>query len=345
MKNPADAHFQTHFASVDVEFLKKLGITHIRLPIDPFFLLDEKRPGTLKAPQLTLVDAAIDRCASRDLAVIVDLHAERIEEFSRRVETEPAFADAFVSFWGALAKHLARTDPERVFLEVMNEPVFVSWQPKYDPKSAQWDEIQGRAVAAIRAAAPRHTIIVGGVQWSSIDGLKLLKPLADKNLVYNFHFYEPHAFTHQAATWGDRRWRHLAGLPYPSSVESVAPQLAQIRDPSARKLAEDYGKERWDAPRMEKRLDQAAEWARRHGVRLTCNEFGAYRPKTPAEARVRWLRDVRTALEKRGIGWTMWEYAGGFGLNLRDVGKPPLADAAVADALGLQHAAPDKTPR
>jgi hypothetical protein len=95
-----------------------------------------------------------------------------------------------------------------------------------------------------------------------------------------------------------------------------------------------------------KRLEQAADWARRHGVRLTCNEFGDYRPKTPAEARVRWLRDVRTTFDKHNIGWTMWEYSGGFGLNLHDSAKLPLADADVVSALGLRSSGlPGKSPR
>ena len=33
----------------------------------------------------------------------------------------------------------------------------------------------------------------------------------------------------------------------------------------------------WDAARIESEMKQAAEWARRRGVPLVCNEFGVYR--------------------------------------------------------------------
>jgi len=45
------------------------------------------------------------------------------------------------------------------------------------------------------------SILATGVQWSNLDTLLELKPLKDHNIIYNFHFYEPHIFTHQGASW------------------------------------------------------------------------------------------------------------------------------------------------
>ena len=47
---------------------------------------------------------------------------------------------------------------------------------------------------------------------------------------------------------------------------------------------------------------------------LTCNEFGVYRSSSNPADRLRWLTAVRTALEQNGIGSTMREYQGGFGV-------------------------------
>jgi endoglucanase len=49
-----------------------------------------------------------------------------------------------------------------------------------------------------------------------------------------------------------------------------------------------------------------------------------------------WLRDVRTALEADGIGWTMWDYRGGFGAVWKEDGKPAKVDDKVVEALGLK---------
>jgi hypothetical protein len=43
---------------------------------------------------------------------------------------------------------------------------------------------------------------------------------------------------------------------------------------------------------------------------------------------------MRTALEKYGIGWTMWDYAGGFAVVNKQNGHAT-PDAEVVKALGL----------
>jgi len=68
-----------------------------------------------------------------------------------------------------------------------------------------------------------------------------------------------------------------------------------------------------------------------------CNEFGVYRAKTPECSRLHWLQDVRTALERHGIGWAMWDYADGFGVAVRKNGEV-VSDVQTEYALGLRKA-------
>ena len=78
----------------------------------------------------------------------------------------------------------------------------------------------------------------------------------------------------------------------------------------------------------------AAAWAAKYQVPLICNEFGTFRNFAPPADRAVWIGDMRATLEKYGIGWTMWDYAGGFGVATKQNGHPT-ADAAVVKALGL----------
>ncbi len=55
---------------------------------------------------------------------------------------------------------------------------------------------------------------------------------------------------------------------------------------------------------------------------MICNEFGVYRKYADPKDRAAWITDVRTALEKRNIGWAMWDYSGTFGLVTRPNGPP-----------------------
>ena len=322
----SEAHLREHTTRRDIELIKGLGFDHVRFPVEPAPLFDEARPSELNAEYLRHLDAALDMLLATGLAVVLDLHPS--DELKIRLRTDDRAVAALADFWRSLARHVSARDPERLFLEIMNEPMVE------DPY--RWMGIQARLAAAIREGAPRHTIVATGPRWSSVDQLLLIEPVADRNVVYNFHFYEPHNFTHQGATWGADFWPYLKNVPYPSSPERVAPLLASVSNDAARGALKEYGEERWDASRVEREIAAAAEWARRRGVALTCNEFGVYRAYSPPDSRLRWIADVRAALERHGIGWAMWDYAGGFGVAVRRDGRAEL-DPDTAAALGLRR--------
>ena len=86
---------------------------------------------------------------------------------------------------------------------------------------------------------------------------------------------------------------------------------------------------------MEAEVNQVAEWAKQHGVQAVCNEFGVYRTHTDPKDRAAWISDYRKTLEKHGIGWAMWDYAGGFGVVTKKDGKAT-PDNQTLHALGLK---------
>ena len=124
-------------------------------------------------------------------------------------------------------------------------------------------------------------------------------------------------------------------MRYPSTAESAERAAALAPSEVDRLQVIRYGRERWDAARIESEMKQAAEWARRRGVPLVCNEFGVYREYSDPQDRAAWLHDVRTALERNGIGWAMWDYSGSFGVVTKKDGKTA-ADEGVLRALGLK---------
>jgi endoglucanase len=223
------------------------------------------------------------------------------------------------------------TDPEQVFLEVANEPGLDNPQ--------DWYTVETRCIAAMRAAAPRHTIVAGynmksgPKEWNALKALTLFPEIADKNVIYNFHDYNPMALTHQGASWSKGANRILKGVLYPSNPEVIAPLIGQYEDPAARKMLQQYGEARWNREKMEKELAIVADWAKARGVCVTCNEFGVHRPVAPPESRAAWTRDMRLTFEKYGIGWTIWD--GSFSFLSGRRGQLTV-DEPIIKALGLQ---------
>jgi len=60
-----------------------------------------------------------------------------------------------------------------------------------------------------------------------------------------------------------------------------------------------------------------------------------YRQYSDPQDRARWLSDVRTSLERHGMGWAMWDYSGGFGVVTKQNGQA-VPDEVTLRALGLK---------
>ena len=321
------AHLDSHTTAQDIALIKRLGFDHVRFTLEPSPLFNEwDEPSKLNKEYLGYFDKALDEILASGLAVIVDIHPG--DEFKLRMAKDDRRVEAFAQFWTSFAAHLSSRDPERVFLEVINEPMVE------DPY--RWFGIQARLVAAIRAGAPQHTIIASGHRWSGLYELLALQPYADPNIIYNFHFYEPFAFTHQGATWAGPNLSYYKNVPYPSSRDAVTKMLDTVPDEAARYNLIRYGEDRWNLERIDREISVAAEWAAKRRVLLTCNEFGAFRRFSNPADRAAWIQDMRVTLEKHGIGWTMWDYAGGFGV-VNKVNGTATPDDQVVRALGLNR--------
>jgi aryl-phospho-beta-D-glucosidase BglC (GH1 family) len=317
-------HFQNWTTAQDIALIQSMGFDHVRLSVDPHPMMQPHRPDEIPAEYLGYLDAAVKMILDHGLAVVIDLHPDA--EFKARLAKDDSFVQEFSDFWRALARHYSSWDAERVFFEILNEPEFTD---RY-----RWYGVQSKLAAAIRESAPQHTMIATGARWSNDDELVFLEPLRDPNVIYNFHFYEPHIFTHQGATWGAYFWHWVKALEYPSSPESAGKAAAGIPDPVDRLAVIRYGQEHWNAERIQAEIAQVAEWAHRRGVAVICNEFGVYRQYANPRDREAWIRDVRSALEQNGFGWTMWDYSGSFGVVTKKDGRAT-PDASIVRALGL----------
>jgi len=314
---------QTFTTADDIALIAKMGFDHCRLSIDAGPLVAWQHAGK-ETPFMTELDRVVKTMLDHHLSVIIDIHPS--SEYKAELFQGTSGVGNFVSLWRALAAHYAATDPEHVFFEIMNEP------EQNDPW--RWLGIQASVVNAIRQAAPHHTIIASGAHWSGLGDLLVLEPLADPNIIYTFHDYEPFPFTHQGATWTSPEVRPERGIPYPSSPEAIAPKLDEEPTLAGQFFLNEYGQDRWDASRIENSIEFAAKWSALHHVPVYCGEFGVFRNYSPPTDRAQWLHDMRVALENNHIGWAMWDYQGGFSVVVKQNGATT-PDQDVLTALGL----------
>jgi aryl-phospho-beta-D-glucosidase BglC (GH1 family) len=315
-------HFESWITPGDIALIKSAGFDHVRLSVNPQPIMDAQNHGQ-GDQYLGYLDAALKMILNSGLAVELDMHPD--SEFKQHLN-ENEFVERFVDFWRTLAKRYSSYDDERVFFEILNEPEML------DPY--RWYGVESKVAGAIRQMAPENTILAAGASWDNDNDLLFLEPIRDPNVIYVFHFYEPHIFTHQGATWGAFYWHWLRDLHYPSDPKNAETVAAAVPDAVHRLDVIRYGQDHWDASRIEAEINQVSDWGKQNGVPVVCNEFGVYRHAQPQD-RNAWLRDTRTSLERHHIGWAMWDYSENFGVAIKKDGKAIL-DPETMNALGMK---------
>ncbi len=318
-RNGSGAPGPAYMPSATLRRLHQAGVSFLRITVTPEVM--RAREGRAHPEMLQLLQQAIAQVLDAGLAVLVAPYLR-----NRPIARDQAERDAFLRFTLHLAGALARFPPARAVAEVLNEPTFAD--------AAAWAALQTEAVALLREALPRHAILATGADWGSIGGLVKLAPLADANLLYSFHFYEPVLFTGQGMDFMGEPMRGINGLRYPTADPAQCRETARTISDRARDAVRWLCTEGFDRARLEARIATAAEWGSRAGAPLVCGEFGAS-PAAPRESRLAWLRDLVATLEGRRIGWALWGWDDAFGLRIGTTpAGGPVTDPEVASVLG-----------
>ena len=291
-----------------VEKLAAAGFKSLRLPID-LDLYVTSTSGSGDAMDIvihddlwTVLDSFLEWTGKAGLSLTIDYH-----QYDKSINlSKPESLTKAVLLWGKVAEHLAANPREDLFYELLNEP-----ELSFDgtpPTAAEWTALAERMIAAIRSFDKTHTIIFGDVDWYGIHALTARKPLADPNLIYAIHCYEPFIFTHQGAAWANMGSTH--DIPYPYSAERWSPYFGDLGFSSSMPswiLASVTGYyQNGNRTALRNLIVKAKRWAVTHNVPVIINEFGAYDRTSRLQDRVNYLTDAVSIFEELEIPWQQW---------------------------------------
>ena len=317
-----DAFLRDYIDDVTLAELHRAGFGFVRLAVQPELLLDAgSQPD---GNRMAILAAAIARIERHGLAVMVGWHPQTWD-----LEDAPAQQRQLQDLWGALAQRLRPLDMGMTFPEVLNEPVF-------DDHAQAWEDLQRAVLARIRAALPDATVVLTGNHWGGVDGLLAARAVADRNVVYSLHTYDPMVFTTLASFDQSLHSDALRRLPFPvAGARSCDDAAHATSDQRTADVARYYCSENWDAAKLQAMMAKVAEWSRRNHVAVIAGEFGAS-DRLPAATRLAWIAAMRRAFEDNGIGWALWGYDDSMGFNIHaNGGTPAPLDPALLRALGM----------
>src|SRR6201998_4043341 len=204
-------HIANFTNATDLKAIHQMGFDFVRLGVDPSLIERHGEAGPANPEALTELDHAVAEALANHLEVMLCVFPN--DDFKHNLDNESG-VDDFVQLWRILATHFAAQDHARIFFELMNEPEV------RDPY--RWMGIQARADEAIRQIDPYHTVIATAANYSNPPDPLQLAPLRHPNVIYNFHFYDQHEFTHQGASWGADNWIFYKNIPYPATAAQSA---------------------------------------------------------------------------------------------------------------------------
>lgn len=302
----------------DFILLKKLGFKTIRLPV-AFTHFDSHNVPLDSV--LLRINRVLDACKKYGFNLIIDYHYGNLTNDNYLTETPK-----IIDLWQKVAKAYIGENANRLFFEIYNEPTVTD---------QIWKDAAYNIVTGIRKIDKKRTLLVGASNYNSIYELSRFVRLADDNIIYSFHFYEPFFFTHQGAAWvGDQV--ATTGVSFPYNEEKF-PAL----NPRAKNTwgETNYYKYRTDGNErslMDKLSAYVKPWRDKYKVPVICTEYGVYNKYADEYSRCRYITAMLKTLKALNIPGIMWEYNNNF--SIFD-GKPSVQNLpeCMRDAIGYYN--------
>lgn len=196
--------------------MQALGVNFVRLAMNHELFESPRDADTLNPAAWEWIDRHLQQARPRGIYILLDMHVPpKDDKRGRNVWNDDMLRQRLARTWAAIARRY-RDDPLVAGYDLINEPITL------DADGSQYRQLVQQLAGAIRAEDQNHLIVVErlygtGGQWHIPDGVDSQFLVDDANVLYDFHFYEPFAFTHQGAEWvdpvpGPRRYPSLDNL-------------------------------------------------------------------------------------------------------------------------------------
>jgi len=305
--------------TTDFILLKKLGFKSIRLPV-AFEYFESHNIPIEKV--LTIIDDVIKQCHVYGIKLVIDYHYGELNDNNYTAET-----NKIINTWSLLAQRYIDVNPDDVLFELYNEP------PHMNEKT--WKDAAYNIATAIRKIDKRRTLIVGASNFNSIYELSRFVRLADENIIYTFHFYEPFLFTHQGAEWAGEQEK-TTGVPFPYNAQNFPALDPQAKNTWGETNYYQYARDGNERSIMDK-LTIVKKWGEKYNVPLLCGEYGAYNKYADPDSRCRYIKAVRKSLKTLDIPGMLWDYNSTFSIFTGPPSVETLSDC-MRDAIGYHEA-------
>lgn len=266
------------YTKSDLEKMKEAGVQSLRLPVTFARVVDSVAPYYVDTNHIVFqrIDSVIQWADELQMNVIIDNHHEWTLANDNWRNQLPRFAHV----WGTIAHRYQHLDPNRYTFELLNEPAILF---ALDSLNIMFNT----AIDSIRKYTTVHTIIVSPNVGSMGMSFASYRPLADTNLIYTWHCYDPLDFTHQGFAWHNPFYP--AGTVFPGTPASFYEEL------------------------LYNGVAHVMHWKDTFNLPVFLGEFGVSE-HADAASRCNWIEFVGNKLDENNIPWFYWDWRWDFSM-------------------------------
>ncbi|MBN2510081.1 MAG: cellulase family glycosylhydrolase [Spirochaetales bacterium] len=326
--NPADPSDFTHHRMDAYADVRSMGFNSVRFYLNYRLFEEDGRPYRYKESGFAWLDRNIAAAKAQGVYLVLNMHYPQ-GGFQSNGGGDALWTDSdnqarLVALWTAIARRY-RDEPHILGYGLVNEPVPVNG-------IGQWKALAQQIIDSIRRVDTHHLLFVERAIWTKAETTKgerdfLLFPegIIDPagRLVYEFHMYEPMAFSHQNASWTQWKGFHSA-YPDPSRVEIRNRQWAGFTRENPRASTGSF------------------EWERYEGVPFKVEDptfiagYPVFQARAIGKGGTAWMDDIAVEeFDDHGnslgviwsssvdadFGWAFWAKDGKGSLSLADTGR------------------------
>jgi endoglucanase len=272
----------------DLTRLKKaLGINMVRLQVGPFWAVKGLNRDEVLRKSIAWVDAELDTCKMLGITSVINfelfpLGGDSQQKINAAFWNNKANLDEIVDVTHQLATHFHERGSELAAYDVLSEPVEVINGKAHTP--AELGTLQERILHEVRVNDPQRWVVLAPGPWGGPDGYVNYNPPSGSRIIWGFHMYVPHEFTHQ----GIKSFK--LGYEYPGRIHLKW----------------------WDKSQLRITLQPVLKFQDSHPGPVWVGEFSAVRWAKGGE---QYIKDLASIFDENGWGWSYFSGTGWHGWN------------------------------
>ncbi len=214
--NPSTPPENKHHTEESYKELSEMGFNSVRFYINYGLFESDDNPYVYNEEGFEWLDKNIEQASKYGIKLLLNMHypqgGYQSQGNGMELWTERENQKRLSALWTAIAERYAN-ETAILGYGIVNEPVLPIITTAEDCLT-QWQSVAQEITDSIRTVDINHPVFVermcaakdtktGNSKWENFNDTNNYVKIDDDNVVYEFHYYDPHMYTHQNFSWAN----------------------------------------------------------------------------------------------------------------------------------------------